>query len=347
MSRVRIAYWVALAATLTAGVARGDDGKTTPSAAQQLFSEGKALAAAGKFADACPKFAAAADLSATAGVRLNLGDCYDKLGRTASAWTRYGEALALAQKSGDAAAADLARSRLAALKPRLSYLEVRVPPESAVSELAVDRDGDNVQQAAWGTPVPVDPGNHAVRATAPGRTAWTTTVSVKEPGEHVATVPVLPPATTTAAATAPPGLPEPASTAGVGASEPETPQRSGWFTGPGGTQRVLAVTSGVLGVAGIAVGSYFGATMLARKSDYQRNQDATGKCIDPECQTASHDAVSAGNVATVAFIAGGVALGAGTVLWLTAPKESNAARGIAVAPLLGPQGAGIAATGRW
>jgi hypothetical protein len=343
MSRARIAYAVALAATLTAGGARGDDRAN----AQQFFNEGKALMAAGKFADACPKFAAAADLSATAGVRLNLGDCYDKLGRTASAWTRYGEALALAEKAGDASAADLARNRLAALKPKLSYLEVRVPPESALSELEVDRDGDKVQQAAWGTPVPVDPGDHAVKATAPGRAPWATTVSVTQAGNQVVTVPVLAPGTATAVSTASPGAPEQGSAAGAGAGDVETPQRSGLFTGPGGTQRVLALTSATVGVAGIAVGSYFGATMLARKSDYQKNQGPSGNCLNPECQTASHDAVAAGNVATVAFIAGGVALGAGAVLWVTAPRASNAASGIAVAPVVGPQAAGIAATGTW
>jgi hypothetical protein len=347
MSPRRSTWTLALAAALTAGAAHGDDRAT----AQQLFTEGKALMAAGKVADACPKFAAAADLSATAGVRLNLGDCLDKLGRTASAWTRYGEALSLAEKTGDAAAAGLARNRLDALKPRLSYLVVKVAPDSAAAELTIERDGQPVQQPAWGTPVPVDPGAHEVKATAAGRAPWTMTVSVTTTGEQVVTVPVLAPVTANAgpasssSSSASPGGPD--TSAATWGAAPEEPQRSGLFSGTGGSQRVLAVAGAALGVAGLAVGSYFGATMLARKSDYQKNQGPNGACLNPDCQTASHDAISAGNVATVAFIAGGVLLGAGAVLWLTAPRESSSAPAVALAPLVAPSGAGIGATGSW
>jgi hypothetical protein len=52
--------------------------------------------------------------------------------------------------------------------------------------------------------------------------------------------------------------------------------------------------------------------------------------------------VSAGNVATIAGIAGAVALGAGVVLYLTAPS-SDSATALAIHPL--PAGAALSAVG--
>src|ERR1700679_3410075 len=79
-------------------------------AAQLLFQQGKDLMRSGDFAHACPKFEAAGQFSATPGVRINLADCWVKLGRTASAWGKFDEALSLAERSGDKPAADAARA---------------------------------------------------------------------------------------------------------------------------------------------------------------------------------------------------------------------------------------------
>ena len=68
-------------------------------AARALFNEGRELLTAGRYAEACPKFEAARKLYASAGILLNLGDCYERLGRTASAWTEFGEAVSLARRT--------------------------------------------------------------------------------------------------------------------------------------------------------------------------------------------------------------------------------------------------------
>jgi serine/threonine-protein kinase len=298
----------------------------------------------GKYVEACSKFQAAADLSATPGVRLNLGDCYEKLGRMASAASKYEEALALAGRAGDAPAADLARSRLAAIKPRFSYIHLTVAPDAVVDGLEIERDGAKVPQTAWGTALLVDPGDHEIRATAPGRTPWSKTVSVTTAGQQDVTIPVLP-----AAAPAAHGAPSEQVSPGQGwqSTKLSTPEHADLPSGAGGMQRTFAVVSAALGVVGFGVGGYFGSVMLSRKSDYQQHQDPTGKCKDLECQTASHDAAAAGNVATVGFIAGGVLVAAGAALWLTAPRTSHAAPSVALVPLVGPAGAGVGTTGSW
>ena len=52
-------------------------------AAEALFDEGRNLVAAGKIAEACPKFADSQRLDPSPSTLLNLASCWEKLGRTA------------------------------------------------------------------------------------------------------------------------------------------------------------------------------------------------------------------------------------------------------------------------
>jgi hypothetical protein len=80
-----------------------------------------------------------------------------------------------------------------------------------------------------------------------------------------------------------------------------------------------------LAVVGAGVGTIFGVQMLSKKSDAQSHADsATGRCLDVQCQTSSHDAVTAGNIATVGWVAAGALAATGVALWLTAPSGVRA-----------------------
>src|SRR5688572_27022649 len=68
-------------------------------AARALFEEARDLAKAGNYSAACPKFEAANRLYASPGALLNLADCYEHLGRTASAWSQFGEAASVAERA--------------------------------------------------------------------------------------------------------------------------------------------------------------------------------------------------------------------------------------------------------
>jgi hypothetical protein len=333
----RLAVPAALIATLCTHPAHADDRAT----AQELFQQAKDLMGAGKIAEACAKFAAAADLSQTVGVRLNLAACYEKIGRTASAWTRYDEALTIAERSGDSAAASLARAAQAAVTPRLSYVSVTVTEATAVlAGLEVTRDGQKVPQAAWGVPVPVDPGEHSVAATAPGHKAWSGKASVVGAGSRTEiAVPLL-----EVEVAAPPVAPGPMP---ANDTQPaEGTEGRGLFSGPGGTQRTIAVVSAGAGVVALGVGSIFGLQRLSKKSAYEQHLGANGQCLDLQCQTSSQSAVSAGNVATVGFIAGGALVACGVALWFTAPS-SKPAVSAALVPMAGPGGAGMGVGGSW
>jgi hypothetical protein len=75
---------------------------------------------------------------------------------------------------------------------------------------------------------------------------------------------------------------------------------------------------------GFGIGAAFGALALSDKSD------AESACPNGQCPTAAaankwSTAGSAGNVSTIAFVAGGVGLAGAAVLWFTAPASSAAA----------------------
>lgn len=302
-------FILALAASamgLLANVARADD----RAMAQRLFEEGKRLLAAGETAEACQKLDAAAQLSPTPGVRLNLSDCYAKLGRVASAWTKADEALALAERAGDKAAARLARRRRDALEPRLSHLTISVPKESVVPGLEVTLDGEALPAAAWGTPLPMDPGDHEIRASAAGRKAWSSKTTVSSDG---VTVSVSLPELT-------PEIPDASPPVVKAERKPSATEKSG---GGLGAQRTVALVAGGVGVVGLGVGTIFG--LQSRSKHDEAEQFCSGsQCWDQRGIDLSDEARSAGNVSTVAFAAGSAMLAGAAVLWLTAPDAKAA-----------------------
>jgi hypothetical protein len=80
------------------------------------------------------------------------------------------------------------------------------------------------------------------------------------------------------------------------------------------------------------VGTAFG--FVAKSKLDQSNSgpcNATDHC-DPNGLATRKDAESAANLSTILFVAGGVALAAGVVLYVTAPRHSTGT-GIVVAPV--------------
>ena len=64
--------------------------------ADVLFDQGRKLYTAGKYEEAAEKFRESQRLDPAPGTLLNLAECYVKLGKTASGWSTFREAAALA-----------------------------------------------------------------------------------------------------------------------------------------------------------------------------------------------------------------------------------------------------------
>lgn len=300
---------------LQAGAAGKSGGNRA--AAEALFNQGRALMTAGKFVEACPKFEASQQLDPGLGTMLNLAECYEKTGRTASAWAEYREAIPLARAAGSKARLDLATERAQALQERLSTLTIRaMSGEDLDPHLEVRRDGVALQAAELGSPIPVDPGEHVVEAVAPGKLPWSSKVqitgdaakiSVEIPKLQASTEPAPP---VTAVAT-------PVVTTTPDNSPPPADKPSG------SAQRTTGLVFGGVGVVGLGLGAFFGLQASSKWSD------AKSKCTDYPygCNTDGMDlrssAHSQATVSTVAFVAGGALLATGVVLYLTAPSKKE------------------------
>src|SRR5262252_2574420 len=98
----------------------------TTTLAEQLFNQGREAAAKNDWANACPKFEASLRYDPALGTRLNLANCYDKLGKLAKAWCMYRDAADRAAQAGDLKRKEYALQQAAALEPRLPRLTIAV-----------------------------------------------------------------------------------------------------------------------------------------------------------------------------------------------------------------------------
>ena len=119
-------------------------------AAEALFESGVQLMKAGRFSEACPKLETSQRVDPAVGTLLYLAECYEKLGRTASAWATFREAESLARGSNQADRARTAQARAQKLEPELSYLTVNVAAEAKVEGLVVRRGGAVVLPDLYG-----------------------------------------------------------------------------------------------------------------------------------------------------------------------------------------------------
>jgi hypothetical protein len=304
------------------------DAAADKASAEALFDAGRALVSQGNFAEACPKFEGSQRLDPGVGTMLYLADCYEHLGRTASAWAEFREAISAAHNAGSVEREKVATERARALEPKLSYLTIVAPPGQTPT---VTRDGSPVDAAMLGTAMPVDPGNHVIVATAPNKREWSTRVEVGPAGARASvTIPILP------AEAPPPGKAEAAPAPAQAPGKDEGAPQAGLST-----QRILAIVAGGVGMVGLATGTIFGFKAQSTWNDAKAHCNPYPYC-GPEGASLSSDAQSQANISTAMFIVGAAGVVGGGVLWFTAPDRDT---GPGVAIGAGP--GSVVARGTW
>jgi hypothetical protein len=318
-------------------------------AAEALFEQGRQLMQAGKYAEACEKFAASNASDESVGALLNLGECLTRVGRTASAWGAFRQAVALAQRQRDRKRAALAEKHAKALELKLSYLIIEIPVGDQIPGLVIARDGSEVPEALWNQRIPVDPGSYAITARAPGRQNWAMHIEIKARdagGGEETRVPVPPLAS--AGAEPAPGAAQPAPESPVEPAPvgPARDQPQGGMS----TGRQLAIASGALGVAGIAAGVVFALRSQSKNDEAfdDGHCDANNLC-SPTGIRLIDESRSSATLSYVSYGIGVAAVATGAVLWfLGAPGEADAESTAArIRPALGPGIAGIEMFGRF
>ncbi|MBK8257790.1 MAG: hypothetical protein IPK82_34615 [Polyangiaceae bacterium] len=249
--------------------------------AEALFAEGKKLQAAGQIAEACRKFEGSYKIDPAGGTVLNLGLCHEKEGKIASAWAELKEALALAKKANRKDREKIARERIEELEPRLPYFLI-VVEKPDIAGLAVTVDDDPIANEGWGAQIPVDPGKHTVRATAPNHTPFESSFEATEGKKVTVRVPGL-----SAAAV-------PAATESPAPAEPTL--RFPWM-------RPSGIAVGSVGLAAVVVGAIFGGRALSLADQAKQN------CPNLACNESGLAAVQEGRTSATAS---DILLGAGS-----------------------------------
>lgn len=274
-----------------------------PSDADKLFEEGRQLAKAGNYAEACDRFAKSLAIERTSGTEVNLADCQDHLNHLREAWGLYVAAASDAETEGNKKRTELARERAAKLEPRMTTVIVKVAQPS-LSGLLITIDGRSTPPAAE-IHERSDPGQIDVIATAPNLPHFKKTAT----GVAGATIVVeIPPLDT--------ALPV----------EHREPDKIIYVAGDRESGRVhLAYGLAAGGVAAV-IGSV--AFTLVGRSHYNTaadgpNCDRVGD--DITCNDAGNqqvkDAQRLADYGTVAAVASAVLFSAAAIAYFTAPRD--------------------------
>lgn len=292
--------------------------------AEQLFRDGRTLFEAGKTDEACEKFAASQRMSPGLGTELNLALCREKQGRVATAWSLFTDAEASAQRAGDATRARFAHDHETALAGELKKVVIEVP--SPPPGMVVKLDGTPLPAGALGTEIPLDPGDHDLVVTAPGKKTWeqshlslgpsATTIHVRvELEDDVLAAAAPAPAPAAASSPSAPVSPDSAVPAGAPPSGADQSPETATSTN---TKRVAGFVVGGAGIVALGIAGYYGLTAISRHNDEANYPDGS-----PNQVTAYDEAKTAQTWGLVFAGVGVAALGVGAYLVISSYGHSD------------------------
>lgn len=296
-------------------VASGALARAETDDAETLFRDGKRLLEDGQIEEACKKLEASERIEARDVTELNLADCWEQQGKTASAWEMFVKLAGSAKREDRAAEA---RKRAKKLEAKLVHLTIEVPAEAELDELVITRDEQIVDRAAWNQRLPVDPAEYTITARAPGREEWSRTITVKS-RDRTVEVPRLARARRT---------PD---------REPAVPNRN----------RGLAIGLVAAGAGAIVVASGVAlhSRSLQRQSDELCPSQIYPTCGDLRGVELNRRARQEGWFANITWGLGGAAVVGGVVAWVVGRDHPD--RRVSITPVVTSDRAGLALGGRF
>lgn len=319
-----------LAHCLAPSFACAQQGGVDKAAAEVLFDRGVAAMHADEVEKGCDLFEQSLRIEPGIGAMLYLAECYEKLGKTASAWAMFREGASAAHAEGQTDRANAGYKRAARLVPKLSTITLQVAPDALTPGLEVLRDGMPVAQGLWNIGVPVDPGKHSVQARAPGHEPWTSEVDVSaEPAQLTINIPKLTAAEVVPPPPSPPPVAQPvlAPLAAPSAAPIRTDARpvTGWPV-----ERTIGLVVGGAGIVALGTSAYFGLRAIDKNDAAKDVCPKSPNCPDERGPALTRSSQSAARLANV-FAIGGAALAiTGLVVYLAGGSQ-EAAPAVAVA----------------
>jgi hypothetical protein len=293
----------AVSALLCALVSRPVSAQST-AAAEALFNEGRHAMDAKDYDTACQRFRESNRLDPAVGTLLNLAVCETTRGRVATAWELF---RAVSEKlAPDDQRRGFVTSQLSQIEPRLPHLTLTLAAGAPAETKAREGDAEFVG-AAFGVPLPMDPGKHAFVVEAPGREARTVEVELKE--SQTQSLEIAP-------GDALPEAAPPAATASTAPAEGEKPTE-------GHDTRLIGWIAGGVGIAGLGVGLTTGIMALGKKSTTDEQCSEKLHVCTPEGRDAASSGRTLAVVSTVGWVVGALGVGAGAYFILTSSPKSK------------------------
>jgi hypothetical protein len=327
-------------------------------AARALFLEARQLVTEGQYERACPQFEKSLKLESGIGTQFNLADCWEHIGRTASAYNLFRAAAIASKEKGQPDRERVAAERAEALLPQLSKLQVK--RDAAVTGLRVSRDDVVITNLSFREPTPVDPGLYTVVSVSGDKELWTTQVNV--PPRALTVLVNVPPQnsptnssggtekTASEAPTAPKSLVLPPSETRTSERLPALPEKS-----TDDATAIWPAAALLAGGAGAAIGTVFALIYQSKNNQARDICPQNVGCSDSDIQTHAalvSDAKTARLGAFISFGLGAASAAAATIYYATrsSNREKPPTAAFDVSPMLGGGNGGFwgaAARGSW
>ncbi len=226
-------------------------------------------------------------------------------------------------------AKESAKSEVEEIKGRLAKLTVKV--SGPTEGITLTLDGDPVAAVLVGVPMPADPGEHTLEASAEGFSSETASVTLAEGQQETVEL------TLTKA-------PDATAVAAIG-SEDSGPEIDD--SPDSGTMRTLSYVSFGVGAVGLGVGTVFLIQGLDKESEADTRFDdlAASGVSNPQEEAAISDldeeATSAKNIGVAGLVVGGIGVAAGVTLFILSSDSEESAQGPSVTPWIGYNSAGV------
>ncbi len=320
--------------------------------ARKHFDRALELADDGQPEGAIVEFRRSYDLTHHFAVLYNIGQVFVSLAKPVEAVDAYERYLADGGKKIPAARRTEVAQEIARQKARIATLDIRSLPEGALVRL----DGKEIGKAPIAVPVRVGVGTHAIAASAEGYDPAEKEVTVAGEdrrvvelvlAKHVVETP--PPPVAPVVQTPPPVAPVAPPVVAPTVSEPvvsaavEPNQKPKSIS----NLRIAGIASSTAGVAGMVAGAVCWGLGKSRHDDAVTNWNQYFDSKAQQLQGQAQNYATAGNVA---FVAGGVLVALGVVLYFVGAPDEQAAipdTHAYLMPAVGPGFAGLNAGGTW
>lgn len=319
----------ALAIALLSGVlcstlAHADPSPGEIQAARELFAKAEQDEDAGNWAAALDKLRRAASVKITPGIRYHIGLCEEKLGQIAAALNDYSGAESLAREQKNKEVLEIVAEPIRALKARVPTLLVDA---TAVDGLTIELDGKPFPSGLWGIATPMEAGTHQIDAHAPGKSAFSTSVVLKEKDASKVAIklgdaPTNQPPETKPAPTTPM---QPTTTPTVVAPSPATPPEA---EHPRSRAAAVVTGLGAVVLAGFGVAAFLVADGQANDAQAFCATQATATCNANQSQIRVWD-----TVALTSWITAGALAVTSVVLWVLPSHKAATSARIELRPL--------------